>query len=409
MDSAGADARHLRELVLGYPDATVIQLRRNFRSRQRILEVANAIRPEDATDLRLVSERGGGTKPRLVRCHDASSEARMIGDSILQAVENGMMLRDQAVLVRAGHHSDLVELELSARKIPYRKYGGLRFLETAHVKDFVAAARLLDNARDEVAWYRLLRLHDNIGPAWARKLVETIQTLDDGLGQWPNVVAAAPAASRGALSESLGALAEARSLRSPTRQAEGVLNGIRPLIVGRYADSVPRLRDLERLAAAASAVEHLGAWLAQLTLDAPTSTGDLAGSPTLDDDYVVISTIHSAKGLEWPIVYIPHVVDGMIPIDMALSSQDGLEEEQRLLYVAVTRARDELHLYAPLRMPHHGRAHNDRHSFVPLSRFLDDRVTAALETSDEDPSNSPSTTAGTARSSVAIDLDSLWR
>ena len=157
----GSDPRHLRQLVGCSPGAVTIQLERNFRSRQSILDVANAVRPgsEEEPTLRLRSDRGAGAKPSLNRCYDASTEARTIVEHILQAYETGVQLRQQAVLVRAGHHSDLVEIELAIRKVPYRKYGGLRFLETAHVKDFVSAARLLDNSHDEVAWYRILRLH----------------------------------------------------------------------------------------------------------------------------------------------------------------------------------------------------------------------------------------------------------
>lgn len=403
----GADSRHLRELVLAYPDASVIQLQRNFRSRQPILDVANVLRPDDGTDLRLYSERTGGDRPRLVRCHDATGEARTIVDSILSALERGVMLRDQAVLVRAGHHSDLVELEFSARKVPYRKYGGLRFLETAHVKDFVAAARLLDNRRDDIAWYRLLRLHDQIGPSRARTLLETAVALDDGLAQWPELVATAPAVARASLSGCLGTLAAARSLTKPAQQAEAVLDAVSPLITRRYADAAVRLSDLVRLVGSASRAENLAAWIAQLTLDPPSSTGDLAGLPHLDEDYVVVSTIHSAKGLEWSIVHIPHVIDGMIPIDMALASPDGLDEERRLFYVAVTRARDELHLYSPLRMPHHRRAHDDRHTLVPTSRFIDGAVTAALDVSDAAASRSTEV-GGPWSSPISVDLDALW-
>lgn len=403
----GAEGRGLRDLVLGYPEASVIRLQHNFRSRQAILDVANALRPDDGSDLQLYSERDAGRRPRLVRCHDATHEARMIVDAVLDALQRGVMLRDQAVLVRAGHHSDLVELELSARKVPYRKYGGLRFLEAAHVKDFVSAARLLHNPNDEVAWYRLLRLHDQIGPSRARALIQVVMRLDDGLGRWPEVVAQAPPATRGALSASLGSLASARTRTSPAQQGEAVLDAVRPLILGRYADAPGRLADIERLVSAASHVENLADWVAQLTLDPPSSTGDLAGPPHLDEDYVVVSTIHSAKGLEWPIVHIPHVIDGMIPIDMSLTTPEGLDEERRLFYVAVTRARDELHLYSPLRMPHHRWAHDDRHSLVPVSRFIDEAVQAALDPVDPVLAPPPERPAA-ASAPVALDLDSLW-
>ncbi|HEX4220499.1 MAG TPA: ATP-dependent helicase [Acidimicrobiales bacterium] len=405
----GSDPRHLRCLVRSFPEATTVRLERNFRSRQSILTVANAVRPasEEEETIRLFSDRGSGTKPTLVRCHDAPSEARAIVDGILEALERGVLLRRQAVLVRAGHHSDLIEVELSVRKVPYRKYGGLRFLEAAHVKDFVSAARLVDNPNDEVAWYRVLRLHRNIGPTRARTLIGTIQpSTADALSRWPEVVAAAPPSSRSHLSASLGRLLESREQGTPGLRAEAVLAVVKPLVEDRYDDASVRLGDLERLVGAASVVDDLSTWLADLTLDPPASTGDLARSPELDEDYVVISTIHSAKGLEWSVVHVPHMVDGALPSDMALRSLDGLEEERRLFYVAVTRARDELFLYAPLRMPHHRHASDDRHSFAPMSRFLDDDVRATLNVVDEAPT--PMVVNATASTRVVVDLDPLW-
>ena len=404
----GSAAGQLRQLVLEYPGASVIRLERNFRSRQPILDVANALPPAgDDAKVLLFSERPDGPLPRLVRCHDAPSEAKAISDAILEAYEAGVPLRDQAVLVRAAHHSDLVEIELSARKVPYRKYGGLRFLEAAHVKDFVSAARLLDNSRDEVAWYRLLRLHDRVGPSSARSLTEVVMAGEhDPIDRWPEVVAAAPAVARNSLSKTLDALAAARTNTVPGRRAEGVLDAVRPLVLGRYTDAAVRLGDLERLVSGAAAATDLAAWLAEITLDPPASTGDMAGPPLLEEDYVVISTIHSAKGLEWPIVHIPQVIDGSIPIDMALGSATGLHEERRLFYVAVTRARDELRLYTPLRMPHRRRARDDRHSYAAVSRFIDENVMAALKVVEEAPERF-AVTAG-AQPELVVNIESLW-
>jgi DNA helicase-2/ATP-dependent DNA helicase PcrA len=406
----GSDPRRLRQLVSCYPDAVTMKLERSFRSRQSVLDVANEIRPgsEGQPTFHLHSDRGAGSKPSLNRCYDASSEARAIVERILQAYETGVQLRQQAVLVRAGHHSDLVEIELAVRKVPYRKYGGLRFLETAHVKDFVSAARLLDNSHDEVAWYRILRLHRNIGPTRAKALLDAVRPSEtDALSRWAELVATAPANTRTELSASLSGLLAARGEEAPGRKAESVLRSIRPLLQDRYEDAGARLQDLVRLVDTASMVDDLSAWLADLTLDPPVSSGDLAGPPHLDEDYLVISTIHSAKGLEWPIVHIPHVVDGAIPIDMALSTPEGLEEERRLFYVAVTRARDELHLYAPLRMPHHRFAQDDRHSFAPLSRFMTDEVQGLFEVADEKARRVDVQVLAT--QPVLVDLDALWK
>ncbi len=404
----GAGPQHLRELVVDFPQASVIRLERNFRSLQSVLDVANAVRPGgESVRVELFAERGRGPRPTLLRCHDAPAEARAIVDRVLDNHERGTPLHDQAVLVRAAHHSDLVEIELSARRVPYHKYGGLRWLEVAHVRDFVAAARLLDNTHDEIAWYRLLRLHDNIGPATARALVDQSRSAADALGTWGEIVAATPARARAALSVTLDQLHTARGHAAPRRRAELVLEALRPLLVARYVDASVRLADLERLVGAAATVHDLAAWLAELTLDPPESSSDFAGPPHLDEDYVVVSTIHSAKGLEWPVVHIPHVVDGFIPIDMALSTAEGLEEERRLFYVAVTRARDELFLYSPLRMPYHRRASDDRHGYARLSRFLDATVTATLDVVDQPIGRSPlPVVSGVTR--VAVDLSSLW-
>ncbi len=193
----------------------------------------------------------------------------------------------------------------------------------------------------------------------------------------------------------------------PRPAAEQVLKAVRPLLTARYVDAGVRLADLERLVGAAATVRDLAAWLAELTLDPPQSSSDFAGPPHLDEDYVVVSTIHSAKGLEWPVVHIPHVIDGCIPIDMALGTAEGLEEEQRLFYVAVTRARDELYLYSPLRMPYHRRASDDRHGFARLSRFLDETVNATLDVVDQSIGRSQIPVVGGV-SRVAVDLSSLW-
>jgi DNA helicase-2/ATP-dependent DNA helicase PcrA len=184
---------------------------------------------------------------------------------------------------------------------------------------------------------------------------------------------------------------------------------LRPLLTVRYPDHPSRLTDLDRLVSAAANSPTLADYVANLTLDPPASTSDLAGPPHLDEDYLVLSTVHSAKGLEWNSVHVIHVVDGAFPSDMALSTDTGLVEEQRLFYVAATRARDELAIYTPLRMPHHRRAHDDKHSYAPASRFLDDAALAAMEIREDRPSNAAARTpASTARIALPT-LDELWK
>jgi DNA helicase-2/ATP-dependent DNA helicase PcrA len=406
----GADARHLHELAASFAGTTLLTLDRNFRSTQPVLDLANVVRPEEA-GVRLVlrGDRVGGRRPVFLRCHDAPGEARAVVEHVLDNHEQGMALREQAVLVRAAHHSDLIELELTARRVPFRKYGGLRFVEAAHVKDFVAALRVLENPADDLAWFRLLRLHDDIGPARARQLLGILgPRAGGGTGDaWVEVVAAAPARTRVALGQTFEGLAAARRMGGTPARVEAVRAVVQPLVLRSYADAAARSEDLERLAAAASAVGDLGAFLAEITLDPPVSSGDRAGPPHLDEDYLVISTVHSAKGLEWTAVHLPHLVDGAFPSDMALGSAAGLAEERRLFYVATTRARDQLTLYAPLRMPHHRRARDDRHSLAPASRFLDEAALTTLDTQEQVPTRlRVGVLVGAAP--VKVDLDSLW-
>jgi len=406
----GSDSHHLGDLTGQWPSVTTVRLEQNFRSTEPILRLANVVRPTEASgSLALFTDRAGGARPRVCRCYDAPAEARAIADGILEAHQRGVPLRDQAVLVRAAHHSDLVEVELSVRRIPYRKFGGLRFLEAAHVKDFIAAARLLDNPSDEVAWFRLLRLHHGIGPARALAMVEALAPeRGDALAAWPEAVATAPRAVRASLSATLDGLIGARTRASTGERAAAVLATLTPLVRERYVDHAVRLGDLDRLVGTAAEVDDLGLWLAELTLDPPLSTGDLAGPPHLDEDYVSISTIHSAKGLEWPIVHIPHVIDGAFPSDMALGSPTGLAEERRLFYVAVTRAKDELSLYSPLRLPHHRRARDDRHSYAPTSRFLDAAALAVMEVEEHMRPTVPVAAVAVAAGTVEVDVSALW-
>jgi DNA helicase-2/ATP-dependent DNA helicase PcrA len=360
--------------------------------------------------------------PLLVRCHDEATQAREICARVLEAHEDGAPLRDQAVLVRAAHHSDMLEIELSARKIPYVKFGGLRFTDTAHVKDFLAAARIIVNPADELAWFRLLRLHEGIGPAHARRVLDALDPDGDAAppDAWApaaEAVEAAPARSRRALAATFGRLADAAQQigdgqitggQTAGEQATAVLALLDPLIRARYPDATARISDLQRLADAAVAQPSLHDMLAELTLDPPVSSSDLAGPPRLDEDYLTISTIHAAKGLEWPIVHLPHLVDGALPSDMALGDPGGLAEEHRLFYVAVTRARDHLYLYAPQRLHVHRRGRDDRHGFGQLTRFLDDGALAACESVTAAPLTPALPAVGSLATKVDAALGALW-
>jgi len=404
----GASARHILDLPAQFPGTTVVRLVRNYRSSQPILDLANAAWTGAAVRYAkdLVAVRAGGVRPELVDCADEATQAEEVCARVLAARERGSRLRDQAVLFRAGRGSDLLELELTRRRIPYVKYGGLRYLEAAHVKDLLALYRLADNPRDETAWFRLLQLLDGVGPATARRVVDSLDLDRDGvLDRWD--ATALPECARADADRLVAALAERGRDRADTlRQA------LVPVVQGAYPDAAARLADLERLSAAAAEHGDLRTFVVELALDPPRSTGADAVPPSVDEDWLVLSTVHSAKGLEWNAVHLLHVTEGSFPSDMGVSTPDGLDEERRLFHVALTRARDALHLYAPLRYHHHPRARDDRHSFAQRSRFLDetalaccDRVGAAVGTGPV-PALGGSATAP-ART-VAAELDALW-
>ena len=406
----GADPEHLHQLAAAFPGLTVVRLVQNYRSRQAVLRLANAVRPQSAgLELALTSAREAGATPVLVRCHDEATQAREICARILDAHESGTELHDQAVLVRAAHHSDVLEIELAARGIPFIKYGGLRFTEAAHVKDFLAAARIVANPADDVAWFRVLRLHEGIGAAHARRIIGILRPADPApFSRWEEAVAAAPRRARDQLAATIGGLAKAAVVEHNGELAATILAAVADPLRARYPDADIRIADLERLADAAASRPSLHDALVELALDPPVSASDLAGPPRQDDDFLVISTVHSAKGLEWPVVHLPHLVDGAVPSDMALGSPGGLAEERRLFYVAVTRARDQLFLYAPLRLHHHRLASDDRHGYGQLTRFLDGEALAACESVQAEPPAPLLPRTGQLAARIDADLSALW-
>ena len=406
----GADPAHLRDLGQAYPGLAVIRLTRNYRSSRAVLQLANSVRPQaPGLELALAADRAAGQVPLLVRCHDEATQAREICTRVLASHESGIELREQAVLVRAAHHSDVLEVELSARGIPFVKYGGLRFTEAAHVKDFLSAARVVANPADDLAWFRLLRLHEGIGPVHARRIIDAIAPADPApFDRWRDAAALAPPRARAALTATVAVLAEAAGLDRAADRAVAILAALVDPLRARYPDASARIADLERLSDAVASRPSLHEALVELALDPPVSSSDLAGPPRLDQDFLVISTMHSAKGLEWRVVHLPHLVDGAVPSDMALGTRSGLAEELRLFYVALTRARDELYLYAPLRMHHHRAARDDRHSYAQLTRFLDAGALASCEITEAEPPRPviPRVPALAARVDAA--LDDLW-
>ncbi|MEA2002879.1 MAG: ATP-dependent helicase [Actinomycetota bacterium] len=407
-----ASVENMAEFPETFSPATVVKLEQNYRSTPQILAAANALIAEakDTFPKELWSERSAGSRPTLVTCIDEAAQADFVCDQVLEMRELGVPLRDQAVLFRAGHHSDGLEIELSRRKIPYVKFGGLRFLEAAHVKDLMAMLRILDNPRDELAWHRVLQLIPGVGPATARRIMDDLTGSNTSpVQQFCESSFPVVAEARPLLIELQGALGDCEvGPLDPGAQIERLMPFTQAVIERSYDDAAVRMADLAQLRDIAGGYGDRSRFLAEVTLDPPNSTSEVV-PPHLDDDYLILSTIHSAKGGEWPVVHVIHAADGNIPSDMALNEPGGVEEERRLLYVALTRARDHLSVSFPQRFYHRRFGGDGRHSYAVPSRFLTsaanhfDPVVAGIPEQ-----NDASTTASPGRDTVADVLNALW-
>ena len=378
-----ATVRNILEFPQRFAGAVIVKLEQNYRSTPPLLDTSNAaiaLSPQ-RHEKTLWSERPGERRPTLRTCLDEAEQSDALCRQVLRHREEGVPLHQQAVLFRAAHHSDLLEVELTRRNIPFVKYGGLKFMEAAHVKDALALLRILENPWDEVSWFRILQLPDGIGPATARRLMDQLEIrrpTDDDARLSPLVkfldepVGVPPAAREGvqSLRAVLGDCLADEGGMPPAAQLQRLRAFLEPVFARTYEAAQARLRDIDQLEALAGGYESRGRFIAELTLDPPSSTGDLAGPPLLDEDWLILSTIHSAKGLEFDVVHVIHAADGMIPSDMSTGDDDEIEEERRLLYVALTRARDALHVYVPQRYYRRPRGLEDPHSYSQVSRFL---------------------------------------
>jgi DNA helicase-2/ATP-dependent DNA helicase PcrA len=351
------------------PPARIITLDRNYRSTKPILDASNAVialSPQRfAKDL--WTDRTGGVRPILATVAEEIDQARYVATRVLAAREAGASLKSQAVLFRTSHHSAALELELTRRNIPFVKYGGLKFLDAAHVKDALAMLRFAQNPRDRIAGFRVALTLPGVGPASAERIVAAVR--DDGFGaliEWQAPARAAPDFKP--FAEILRDLAAASEWPADLGR---VVEWLRPHIERRFDDFAARLADLDALERIGATYPSRERFLSEATLDPPDATSDEAGPPHRDEDYLILSTIHSAKGQEWRSVFVLNAVDGCIPSELATGSRDELEEERRLLYVAMTRARDELTLIVPQRFYVHNQPRSgDKHVYASRTRFI---------------------------------------
>ena len=407
--------------ILNFPDqymppARIVCLEENYRSTQPILDSANCLIAESERQYKknLFSRKPGGAKPAYVTVEDGDAEAEYVVEAILANREEGLRLRDQAVLFRGAHHSDRLELELVRRNIPYVKYGGLKFLEAGHVKDLLSILKWAENPKNQVAAFRVLKLLPGMGPSFAARSFEFLAGNSHAFSSFDEFTP--PSATRTdwplfcKLMTSLSSAEPAdKSWQSQLGEAR---RWYQPHLERLYDGLETREADLEQLEQISGRYPTRERFLTELTLDPPSAAGDLAGDPHLDEDYLILSTVHSAKGQEWDSVFVLNFSDGNFPSEFATGKPEMIEEERRLLYVAMTRARQSLQLIAPLR--YHvtqQRRDGDRHVYGARSRFMTDNLLATMDSQFRGRNESTSNRLGprtNKRLDVASRLLEMW-
>jgi DNA helicase-2/ATP-dependent DNA helicase PcrA len=402
----GATVRNILDFPNHFdPPARQVTLERNYRSTQPILAASNAVieLASERFTKNLWTDKASAQRPRLVSVADEADQARYVVEQALEAREAGMKLKAQAVLFRAAHHSAALEIELTRRNIPFVKFGGLKFLDSVHVKDVLAVLRWAENPRDRVAGFRVTQLLPGVGPATAARVLDAVaEGARKGAGaeradgaEGPEAAGNAgtsgdPARSaRGATANALAAFAPPpRALEdwqpfvalmsrvgdpgsSWPAEFERVRRWYEPHLERNHEDAAIRHADLLQMESIAATYASRERFLTELTLDPPDATSDESGVPMLDEDYLILSTIHSAKGQEWRNVFVLNGVDGCIPSDLGTGSEAEIDEERRLLYVAMTRAKEDLHIVVPQRFYVHNQTHlGDRHVWASRTRFI---------------------------------------
>ncbi len=410
-----ADVRNILDFPEQFaPPASVVTLERNYRSTQPILAAANGIISLAAERFtkNLWTERQSAQRPRLVCVRDETGQANYIVEQVLEAREAGEKLKQQAVLFRTSHHSGPLEVELTRRNIPFVKFGGLKFLDSAHVKDLLALLRFAQNPRDRVAGFRVLQLLPGAGPALARKTLDAMADAAEPVA----ALAALPAPQR--VGEDWSAfVAMLQALRAGAAawpsELHAAKNWYAPHLDRLHEDAATRQLDLAQLEQIAATYPSREKFLTELTLDPPDATSAEAGVPLRDEDYLILSTIHSAKGQEWKNVFVLNVVDGCIPSDLSTGASAEIEEERRLLYVAMTRAKDSLHLMIPQRFFTHGQhRQGDRHVYAARSRFIPQDLAGLFETTAWPPASAEASSrlpAASGRIDLGARMRGMWR
>jgi DNA helicase-2/ATP-dependent DNA helicase PcrA len=371
----GATVRNILDFPGHFnPPARQVTLERNYRSTQPILAASNAVieLASERFTKNLWTDKASAQRPHLVSVADEADQARYVVEQVLEAREAGMKLKAQAVLFRAAHHSAALEIELTRRNIPFVKFGGLKFLDSVHVKDVLAVLRWAENPRDRVAGFRVTQLLPGVGPATAARVLDAVTEIAPGATASALASFAPPART---LEDWQPFVALMSSVCGPgsswPAEFERVRRWYEPHLERNHEDAAVRHADLLQMESIAATYASRERFLTELTLDPPDATSDESGVPMLDEDYLILSTIHSAKGQEWRNVFVLNGVDGCIPSDLGTGSEAEIDEERRLLYVAMTRAKEDLHIVVPQRFYVHNQTHlGDRHVWASRTRFI---------------------------------------
>jgi DNA helicase II / ATP-dependent DNA helicase PcrA len=379
----GATVRNILDFPVHFdPPAKQVTLERNYRSTSPILAASNAVieLASERYTKNLWTDKASAQRPRLVTVADEADQARYIVEQVLEAREQGMKLKSQAVLFRAAHHSAALEIELTRRNIPFVKFGGLKFLDSVHVKDVLAVLRWAENPRDRVAGFRVVQLLPGVGPATAAKLLDDV-VARAGAGNSADITSsaagalaafAAPARAQEDWHPFVKLMSSVYGRQTPwPAEFEMVRRWYEPHLERNHEDAAIRHADVLQMESIAGTYPSRERFLTELTLDPPDATSDESGVPLIDEDYLILSTIHSAKGQEWRNVFVLNGVDGCIPSDLGTGSDEEIDEERRLLYVAMTRAKEDLHIVVPQRFYVHNQTHlGDRHVWASRTRFI---------------------------------------
>ena len=342
----GANYRNMFDFPKFFPNTKLIKLEQNYRSTQPILNLTNALmgQAQEKYTKCLFTERKEGEAPKVVDTRTEPEQALFVTGMIKDELAKGRSIRDFAVLFRAAYHSFELEVELSRQGIAFVKYGGFKFMESAHIKDLLAYLRVVVNREDSVSWGRILRMLRNIGPGKSQAIIAWLKETrcpPSQVAEWPG----AGKADEG-LKSLAGLMADlsAKDI-SPEAAVERVMKYYKPILQEKFDDFPRRERELEQLVPMASRYRKLRPFIDDLLLEPPNSAADLGAEEK--GECLTLSTVHSAKGLEWPVVFVIWVMEGYFPPARARASEEALEEERRLMYVAATRAKDRLILCYP--------------------------------------------------------------